>query len=84
MPLYEYRCPACHHRFEVLQNLGASATEASCPTCGATPVERCLSTFAVSSSTASSANSGMAGCADTGGGCALPQCGGGSCAGDWN
>lgn len=68
MPLYEYRCPSCHERFEVLQRIGASAESVRCPECGAGRVERQLSSFAA----------GVAGdstsFAETGG-CGRPQCG---------
>ncbi len=35
MPLYEYRCPACGHQFEVVHDVGGSP--GPCPVCGATP-----------------------------------------------
>ncbi len=34
MPLYEYKCVKCGHRFEKIENLGASETK-KCPKCGA-------------------------------------------------
>ena len=46
MPLFEYRCPACDSRFELL--IRGSAVP-SCPSCGGTSLERTLSLFAVSS-----------------------------------
>ena len=48
MPLYEYRCPECEHRFEILPRMGEGARGLSCPECGAEGVERQLSTFASS------------------------------------
>lgn len=33
MPLYEYQCQKCHHRFEVLQKLNEKSLE-TCPECG--------------------------------------------------
>jgi len=69
MPLYEYRCPACHARFEVLQRVGESADAVRCPECGADGVERQLSTFA-----AAVAGGGSTSFADAGG-CGRPQCG---------
>lgn len=85
MPLYEYRCPDCQGRFEVIQHLGTSAAETVCPACGARRVERQLSTFAVaaggSGASAKSAAESFAGCG--GGQCGM---GGGGCGGggDWN
>ncbi len=67
MPLYEYRCPACHERFEVLQRMGESSEKVRCPECGAKEVEKQFSTFA----------SGHAGgaTADFGGGGGRSACG---------
>jgi putative FmdB family regulatory protein len=81
MPLYEYRCPACDRRFELLQAVGAGSEDAVCPACGAAPAERQLSTFAVNQP----ASGGGARSAESFG-CGLPQCGGGACGGggDWN
>ncbi len=33
MPLYEYKCVKCGHRFEKIENVGASETK-KCPKCG--------------------------------------------------
>lgn len=41
MPTYEYRCPACDHRFEVFQRI-SDEPGAPCPECD-TPAERVLS-----------------------------------------
>jgi putative FmdB family regulatory protein len=68
MPLYEYRCPDCRARFEVLQRMGEDASSVRCPECGAARVERQLSTFAAG-------HGGAAAFADAGGGCGRPQCG---------
>jgi putative FmdB family regulatory protein len=53
MPLYEYRCEACGHRFEVWQRMGAGKEGVTCPRCGSSEVQRLLSTFASASSGAS-------------------------------
>jgi putative FmdB family regulatory protein len=71
MPLYEYRCPRCCERFEVLQRVGASADAVRCPECGADQVERQLSSFA-----AAVAGRGSTSFAEAGG-CGRPQCGSG-------
>jgi putative FmdB family regulatory protein len=44
MPLYEYICRACTHRFEALVR---DATAPGCPQCGSSNLERELSLFAV-------------------------------------
>ena len=46
MPLFEYRCTACDSQFELLIR-GTSVP--TCPSCGATTLEKMLSMFAVSS-----------------------------------
>ncbi|MBI3185925.1 MAG: zinc ribbon domain-containing protein [Myxococcales bacterium] len=44
MPLFEYRCTGCSHRFEVLVRQGESPT---CPRCQGSELEKLLSVFAV-------------------------------------
>lgn len=46
MPLYEYRCPDCDHRFEVLQRVGEDAAGVACPECGSEKPVKQFSTFA--------------------------------------
>jgi putative FmdB family regulatory protein len=46
MPLYEYACRECGHRFEVLQRVGEGGQAVSCPRCAASAPRRQLSTFA--------------------------------------
>lgn len=45
MPLYEYECVKCRHRFEKIESLSASAVK-KCPKCGAKS-ERQLSASAI-------------------------------------
>ena len=42
MPLYEYRCEACGHQFEVIQKFSDEPI-AVCPKCGSGPVVKLLS-----------------------------------------
>jgi putative FmdB family regulatory protein len=42
MPLYEYRCESCQHQFEVIRKFSDAPLE-SCPSCGAGPVVKLLS-----------------------------------------
>jgi putative FmdB family regulatory protein len=42
MPLYEYRCDACEHQFEVIQKFSDDPISV-CPKCGAGPVVKLLS-----------------------------------------
>ena len=55
MPLYEYRCSACDHRFEILQRLGETADGLECPQCGVKRLEKMFSTFAASATQGSMA-----------------------------
>jgi putative FmdB family regulatory protein len=45
MPLYEYQCDACGHRFEVIQKFSEAPIEV-CPACGGT-VHKLLSSPAI-------------------------------------
>ena len=49
MPLYEYRCTQCNHRFEKLLRSVVAAAETACPSCGSAIVSRLPSTFAARS-----------------------------------
>jgi putative FmdB family regulatory protein len=46
MPLYEYECPACGHRFELIQRFADPPAE-TCVACGQGPVHKLLSAPAV-------------------------------------
>ena len=67
MPLYEYHCTDCDHRFEILQRIGDGPDDLHCPSCDEPQLEKLFSTFAAS--TSSSSNAGPA--AD----CGAPGCG---------
>jgi putative FmdB family regulatory protein len=45
MPLYEYLCDKCGHKFELLRALSDSGEAAPCPRCQS-PAKRVLSSFA--------------------------------------
>lgn len=45
MPLYEYKCQKCGHRFEKIESVNSSTTK-KCPKCGAT-AERMLAAPAI-------------------------------------
>ncbi len=62
MPIYEYRCEECDHRFEILQQLGAGASGLSCPGCGAPKVEKMFSAFAAAATRGSTAEPAGVGC----------------------
>lgn len=46
MPLYEFKCDKCGHRFEVLMS-GSSENPKACPSCGAAAPQKLFSSFAV-------------------------------------
>jgi putative FmdB family regulatory protein len=50
IPIYEYACQSCGHRFEQLILGKAASAEVACPACAKTKVERVLSRPAVKSS----------------------------------
>lgn len=46
MPVYEYRCNACEHKFELLQSISAQPEDAQCPKCNKANSQRIMSAFA--------------------------------------
>jgi len=48
MPIYEYVCPHCGHRFEKLVRNFGGEQQAHCPRCRENGSQRVLSSFAVS------------------------------------
>jgi putative FmdB family regulatory protein len=46
MPLYEYECDACRHRFEIIQKFSDGPPDA-CPKCGKGPLQRQFSSPAI-------------------------------------
>jgi putative FmdB family regulatory protein len=46
MPLYEYQCDKCTHRFEVIQKFSDAPIDV-CPKCGGGPVMKLLSSPAI-------------------------------------
>ena len=46
MPLYEYECEACAHRFERIQKFSDPPAD-TCPSCGKGPVRKLLSSPAI-------------------------------------
>jgi len=71
MPIYEYVCPDCEFKFELLRPISQANEAASCPRCHQN-AERVLSTFACFSSDESGLTSPVGGnpCAS----CGLTSC----------
>lgn len=71
MPIYEYRCTQCSHRFEALRAMSQMDTPIACPRCGCETAQRAVSVFAAISREAgggsrmvasSTSSTGCAGC----------------------
>ena len=75
MPIYEYSCERCESAFELLVR---GSEEPVCPECGSTRLEKLLSVPAAH--IGGSKSLPICDSPASGGGCGLPQCGGGSCA----
>ena len=45
MPIYEYKCPKCGHKFELMRSFNQAHQDAMCPRCQE-PARRILSRFA--------------------------------------
>ncbi|MEK6617167.1 MAG: zinc ribbon domain-containing protein [Nitrospirota bacterium] len=71
MPIFEYICQECNHRFEAIVQ---GSTAPACPSCKATTLKKQLSAFAVGGTSAWSSSSGPGPC----GTCGDPR-GPGSC-----
>ncbi len=46
MPIYEYKCSVCEHRFAVLQRIGEGNEHLNCEKCGTPKPRKQFSTFA--------------------------------------
>ncbi len=42
MPIYEYECEKCHHRFEKIQSFSDEPLH-DCPSCGKSALKKCIS-----------------------------------------
>jgi len=71
MPIYEYQCQQCGHRFEVLKSMGGDSSNLCCPKCGAPDPRRLISSFfSPGSSDVESSGGGYPTCSS--GTCGLP------------
>jgi len=77
MPLYEYLCEDCGHRFDMMRSMKDSDAVAVCKNCQSEHTRRLLSVFFASSEGRSVTHQSSEGC----GGCSGGSCGscGGSC-----
>jgi len=58
MPIYEYKCKKCGHKFEEFQSIGATNESLNCPVCNEPKPERVLSVFGSGSGGGISVDSG--------------------------
>ena len=56
MPLYEYECKECGARFEVLQAIGATGEDLTCPECETPNPQKVFSIFASGTNAAGSSS----------------------------
>lgn len=67
MPLYEFECRKCDHRFEeLLTSAEAKDGKVKCPACGSARIEREFSAFATHSEGSGGSISGGGGCGNRG------------------
>ncbi len=69
MKLYDFHCKGCGHDFE---DLVRDVSDARCPACASSEVEKQLSAFSVGGDRGESSG-------PVGGGCGTGFCGGGAC-----
>ena len=71
MPIYEFRCLACSHDFELLSLAPDDTEELKCPQCQATEAERVLSrvSHVMTSDSGSAAKSSVTSKSCSGGSC---------------
>ncbi len=48
MPIYEYTCLSCGKSFSLLQKVGSTEKDTTCPHCGASEVKKMMSAFSCS------------------------------------
>ncbi|MEW6546707.1 MAG: zinc ribbon domain-containing protein [Bacillota bacterium] len=64
VPIYEFKCSACGHKFETLCRVGETEGGLECPRCGAKSLTRLVSAFRVGggSGGGNGSGSGCSGC----------------------
>ena len=58
MPIFEYMCAECGHKFEKLVLSASRAREIQCPECNSKSVNKAISIFGMGSSSSGSLNMG--------------------------
>ena len=62
MPIYEYRCNKCDHKFEMFQSISASNDSLVCPSCNEPKPSKIFSIFGSTGGSSSPAFNGGGGC----------------------
>ncbi len=75
MPIYEYCCPNCNHKFELLRSLSQANEHALCPKCQHS-TKRIFSRFASFSKDGSGASIPVAGTGSSCSSCSASSCSG--------
>ncbi len=70
MPIYEYRCRSCGHRFETL-HARMDEPAPACPGCGGSDPEKLFSAFAVARESRPASGGGGGGCCCGDGACRM-------------
>lgn len=73
MPIYEYNCNACDHRFELLVPMSASSVLPECPECRSADTRKLISVFVGRSSGSDGGAKNLAGSGGCGS-CAATSC----------
>jgi putative FmdB family regulatory protein len=68
MPIYEYSCNSCKEGFSLLQKVGATEKDTTCPKCGSKEVKKKVSLFSCACPMDSGPSSSGASSGFTGGG----------------
>lgn len=63
MPIFEYVCRECNHRFELLVQ---GATQVACPQCKTTKLEKQFSAFGVGATSSWASSGGLGACGTCG------------------
>lgn len=68
MPIYEYRCKKCNHRFEELIRNETEAQSVKCPECGNKDIEKLMSSAGIQMNSSFSSSGSSSG-SSTGSSC---------------
>ena len=73
MPIYEYYCPSCDSKFELLRSISRAEEGAACPRCS-TQTSRVPSTFSAFNGSGDSGTTPIAGTGSSCGSCTASSC----------